>query len=245
MELARQNVIILTAGLTGSSVVAGLLKGIGYWAGPETSKKPDYDTFENRDLVAMNERLLQEVGHRERFDRVFRRQQIDDVRLGAADIALQPYRQFIEACDRHAPWMWKDPRLWLTIRFWIRLLDRDRIRVILISREHSQAWISHILRRQIQSPRYCRDYMDGVRASLLEFIEQHRLPHLELVYEEILLQPERTLDRLGEFLGREIPIADLRRFYRGRLYCRRHGVADYLRAVLIYCRNFRRRSGTS
>jgi hypothetical protein len=44
--MSQRNVIILTAGLTGSSVVAGLLKNAGYWAGSKTVKKSGYDTIE-------------------------------------------------------------------------------------------------------------------------------------------------------------------------------------------------------
>ena len=80
---------------------AGLLKNAGYWAGFGTAKKPDYDTFENCDLVSMNARLLNEVGYNERFDRVFRREQIDQIIERAADVRLEPYQQFIQECNLH------------------------------------------------------------------------------------------------------------------------------------------------
>jgi hypothetical protein len=234
----KHDVIILTAGLTGSSVVAGLLKQAGYWVGEATAKKPEYDTFENTALVALNDRLLQAVGHDERFDRVFRRGQIDDVGRAAARVDLAPYRQFIAECVRHEPWVWKDPRLWLTIRVWAPLLDRERLRIVVVSRQHSQAWISHILRRQIQTPGYCRDYMEGVRAALLEFIAEYKLPHIEIVYEDILFKPEQVIEKLGDFLETDIAMSDLQKFYRGPLYRRKHGVGDFLRAIMIYLKNY-------
>ena len=43
------NVIILTGGLTGSSVLAGVLAAAGYWSGEDTFKKRDYNTYENAD----------------------------------------------------------------------------------------------------------------------------------------------------------------------------------------------------
>lgn len=239
---AGHNVIILTAGLAGSSVIAGLLADAGYWAGADTVRKPDYDTFENRDLVGLNDRLLREAGYQERFDRVFRREHIGGVTERLAGVAPEPYRHFVDACNRHAPWVWKDPRLWLTIRFWARLLDRERLRIILVSRQHGQAWVSHLLRRQIETPRYCRDYLDGVRASFLEFIAENRLPYLEMVYEELLLEPEPALERLGNFLGTRFSLADLERIHRGPLYRRRHGMADYICAMLVYLKNYAERS---
>jgi len=54
----KKNVIILTHGVSGSSVFAALLGRAGYWLGSETVQKPDYDTFENAALVALNYELL-------------------------------------------------------------------------------------------------------------------------------------------------------------------------------------------
>lgn len=236
------NVIILTAGLTGSSVIAGLLAGAGYWVGSETIEKPDYDTFENRDLVALNDRILAHAGHHERFDRVFRPESIDALVRRTADVAPEPYRHFIDSCDRQAPWLWKDPRLWLTIRFWAGLIDLSQVRVIIVRRQQSQAWVSHILRRQIQTPRYCRAYMEGIHASSIAFVEEFPVPYIDIVYEQILLAPEETIERIGNFLGIELSMDDLRRSCRGQLYRKHHGALQYLLAVLIYLKNYPHRS---
>ena len=59
--LTRKNVIVLTHGWTGSSIFSALFGEAGYWLGGETVVKPDYDTFENADLVALNNRLLHEL----------------------------------------------------------------------------------------------------------------------------------------------------------------------------------------
>lgn len=235
------NVIILTPGLTGSSVLAGLLAAAGYAVGPATIEKPDYDTFENRDLVALNDAIIAHAGHHERFDRIFRAQSIATIAERTKTLSPEPYRSFIETCDQQAPWLWKDPRLWLTIRVWARLIDLTQVRVIILSRDPSQAWISHILRRQIQTPRYCRDYMTGIHQSAIAFVKQHDIPHIEIIYEQILLEPETTLAKLGSFLGITLTMDDLRRSFRGPLHRKTHGPAQYLRAVLIYLKNYRHR----
>lgn len=236
--MSQRNVIILTAGLTGSSVVAGLLKNAGYWAGSETVKKSDYDTVENRDLIAMNDRLLKEVEYPERFDRVFRREQVDQAIARMDEVDAEPYRQFIQECNCHEPWIWKDPRLYLTIRFWATMLDRDRLQMIILKREFSQVWVSHILRRQIQTPSYLRNYLDGIARLLIEFVEDYGSYWLQLTYEDILLKPEYTLQRLESFLGTHISVDDLQRTYRGRLYRRHYGIVDYMHAILIYSKNY-------
>jgi len=234
----QRNVIILTAGLTGSSVVAGLLKDAGYWTGSRTAKKQDYDTFENHDLVAMNDRLLREVGYRGRFDRVFRRKEVDELIPRFAGVDIDPFLQFLEECNRHQPWVWKDPRLCLTIPFWLQLLKRDHLHMILLSRQQSQVWISHILRRQIQTPHYCRAYMNGIYDLLSDVVKRHQISHLELNYEDLLLTPERTLEKLANFLGTKITMDNLCSVYHGRLYRRHHGVVDYMYAILVLLKNY-------
>ena len=54
----RRNVIILTSGLTGSSVLTGLISRVGYWNGDQTHKK-EYDTCENSELISLNLSLFQ------------------------------------------------------------------------------------------------------------------------------------------------------------------------------------------
>jgi len=229
------NVIILTAGLSGSSLLAGLLRELGYWAGDDTFKKPDYDTAENAELISLNERLLHEAGCGERFDRVCRPEQATEVELRLDSIATEPYRQFIEECSRHAPWVWKDPRLRLTLPFWLRLIDKDRLRCLFIGRRPSQAWVSHMLRGQVVTPRDCRAYMDGVRAASLDLACAHRLPLFEIVFEDLLAAPERVLTELGAFLGRDVLPSHVDRVYRGDTRPRLHGPLDYARAALLYC----------
>lgn len=236
--MTNRNVIVLTAGLAGSSLTAGLIADAGYWTGASTFKKTDYDTYENQELLELNRRLLQEVGYRGKYELVFRAEDIHDVAERAKTIDPAPYRAFIDRCNRHQPWLWKDPRLWLTIRFWQRHLDAGRVSYILATREHSQTWISQIIRRQIQTPRYCRNYMDRVRASLLEFLGENELEHLELIYEDLLMKPEEAIVRLNAFLGSGLTIDNFNHVYRGRLHRKQHGFLDYLVAKVIYFRNY-------
>ena len=71
------NIIILTHGWTGSSVFSGLLGRAGYWLGEDTAKKNDYDTFENAELVRLNQRWMKTVAPDLRYE----------YRFDAADLA--------------------------------------------------------------------------------------------------------------------------------------------------------------
>jgi hypothetical protein len=236
--LIDRNVIVLTAGLAGSSLVAGLLRDAGYWTGDGTVRKSDYDTYENQELVDLNRRLLREAGYVGKYEMVFRTEDVRNLAEQTRTIDPGPYREFIERCNQHPPWLWKDPRLWLTIRFWQRHLDPGRTAFLLVTREHGQAWISQTIRRQIQTPRYCRNYMEGVRASFLEFLDENKLARLELVYEDILLRPEQAIAGLNAFLGCRITMENLGRACQGRLYRKRHGLIDSMTARAIYLKNY-------
>jgi hypothetical protein len=60
------NVIVLTTGLSGSSLVTGFIAKNGFWNGSETVVKNNstgqYDTYENNALVELNDALIQEIG---------------------------------------------------------------------------------------------------------------------------------------------------------------------------------------
>ena len=51
----KKNVIILTSGMSGSSVLANLISQAGYWLGDETSKAP-FETYENKELIDLRVR---------------------------------------------------------------------------------------------------------------------------------------------------------------------------------------------
>src|SRR5687768_15981723 len=138
----RDSVIILTGGLSGSSALAGLLSAAGYWSGENTFKKRDYNTYENAELIRLNRQLMQRVAVGEDYTKRFAAQAIDDIAALAGQEPDARYRSLVAECESHAPWLWKDPRLWLTIRFWAPLLPWDRVRVLLLSRDALQSWIS-------------------------------------------------------------------------------------------------------
>ena len=145
------NVIILTGGLTGSSALAGLLSAAGFWSGEDTFKKRDYNTYENSELIRLNRQLMGRVSASERYTTQFMPEAISGIEQLSGSEDESEYRALVSRCEAHAPWMWKDPRLWMTIRFWKPLLPWDRIRVLLLRRDPMQSWISCTQRRQIQT----------------------------------------------------------------------------------------------
>src|SRR5689334_25193412 len=119
----KKNVIVLTSGLTGSSVLTGLIARAGYWTGDTTFKKRDYETFENARLIELNLRLFKEAGYRGNYLLEFPEPAMKAIAALPEHVDLTDYKSFLQYCDEHGPWVWKDPRLWLTIRFWRNMLN--------------------------------------------------------------------------------------------------------------------------
>jgi len=236
-----KNIVILTHGWSGSSVFAGLFGKAGYWLGEDTFRKVDYDTFENADLVSLNkdllQRLLPTLNHEHRFDE----QDVMEIERRAAGLDLQPCRKFVTECAKHSPWLWKDPRLTWTIRVWSRVLDLNETSFLVLTRDHTQAWISTNIRRHVQSGRFTRNYNGGITQSNLRFLKEKGLPSLQVSFEDLLLMPERTLEGMNEFFGINLTVELLRAVCREPLGRKSRDWKDFVVASLIYLKNFRER----
>jgi hypothetical protein len=237
-----RNVIVLTSGLSGSSVLTSLIARAGYWTGETTVKKPSYDTFENAELVRANLRIIEEAGYEGNYLEEFSWDALQRIGALPSRVDLAPYRAFVAKCDLHRPWIWKDPRLWLTIRFWSELLDLDSCRFILLTRGHLQTWVSSTLHRRITTYRYAKAYEESIRTSILQFLTDRKLAQLEIRYEDLIGRPAETIDALNQFIGTELSVAHLEAVYTKSLYKNpRPSSLDFVKAVLIYLKNFNER----
>lgn len=237
------NIIVLTHGWTGSSVFSALLGQAGCWLGAETMHKPDYNTFENADLVTLNNQLLQALAPGLNHEHHFSPAQVLQIEQRAAGIDLQPYRQFVAECGQHQPWLWKDPRLTWTIRVWAKVLDLKTTTFLVLTRDTTQAWISANTRRHVQSFGFTRQYNGGITQSNLRFLQERNLPFVQLSFEDLLLAPDATLGKLNAGFGTTLTLAQLRAVCREPLHQKSRGWKDFTLAALIYLKNFAERDG--
>jgi hypothetical protein len=241
-EAMKKNVIILTSGLSGSSVLTGLIARAGYWTGEQTYKKKDYETFENTQLIDLNLKLFEKARYTGNYLLEFPAGALKDVASLQTGIDGAEYRSFMEHCNEHQPWIWKDPRLWLTIRFWRNFLDLNNCRFILLTRGSLQSWISSTLRRQITTYRYSKDYEERIKQSIVEFLEENKLSFLHLQYESLILDPVKAIDRLNRHLGTALTVDDLGQVYHKPLYKNpRNSWSKHIKAMLIYMKNYSER----
>jgi hypothetical protein len=238
----RQNIIILTSGLTGSSVLTGLISRAGYWMGNATFQK-EYDTHENKELIELNRRIFEQAGYPANHVPEFS----DDVIQRIASIPdhgdSQLFRTFLKKCDAHQPWIWKDPRLWMTIRYWKRFLDLNRCKFIVLTRSSRQLWVSTIRRRQVViAYKDSRAHERHIRSSALDFLQSHGASYVEVRYEDLIVRPAETITKLNQFLETSLSVEDLKSVYHKPLYkTPGNSLFDFLEAVLIYWKNYSER----
>jgi len=237
----KKNIIILTSGLSGSSVLAALIAQDGYWTGESTVKKSDYDTWENQELVELNKQLLRDIGFVHDWTMHFDAAWPEWVFEKASRLNPQPYREFVERCSSHTPWLWKDPRLWLTYRYWAQFLTEENLCYLCIHRDPWQSWISTTLRRQIQTFSHARKYESGIRQSILTGLNEIQRPYLDLMYEDLIVKPGETIQLINETVGSGLAVQDFVRIFKGRLYKKQHGFPGMVKAIAIYLKNYSQR----
>jgi hypothetical protein len=114
------------------------------------------------------------------------------------------------------------------------------VRFLWLTRDDLQSWISANLRRQIIGYRYCKRYNAQVNDSTRAFLELNELPYMQLSFEDLVLRPQRALERLNAFLDLRLGIDDLRAAYDKPLY-RTRGVRDFMLAAAIHGKNYAER----
>ncbi len=236
-----KNIIVLTSGLSGSSVVTNLLSRAGFWTGDSTCEKTDYNTHENSQLVYLNNLLLKAVDYDENYSVFASSKKIFDVEKLIDTIDLLPFKSFIEKCEQSKPWVWKDPRLWVTVSFWVQLLEKDSFNVIFVDRSISQRWISELLRKNVQTFAYCKKYNCQIEQLIKNFITNHDLNSCDVLFDELIEYPENTLLLINQFLGCSLTKVDLQSVYNKPLYQRVRGAKDLLLATLVYLKNYQTR----
>lgn len=241
-----RNLIVLTPGSSGSSVLTRLLSlNADYWVGEETTRV-DFDTWENAELVRLNRELLAAIGYHRHDCVSLRRPDVDALIDLVDDPAwVDRARAFVETCRGHRPFLWKDPRLCYTIHFWAPFLPLDECDAIVIRREIVQKWTGTVLHRKSTIGFHEERRIDeAMRGSVHDFLTGAGRRAVELTFEDLLLRPRATLDRLNDAFDLALTLDDLKAVYRGPLHRKRYSPIDTLRALgaFAYWRFLRERN---
>ena len=241
----KANVIILTGGLSGSSVLCGLIAQKGYWLGEDT-KKIGYQTFENSQLIELNIDLLHKSGYSWDDTMDIPPPSVEKLQQLADAVDNDKYQGFIQNCNIHNPWLWKDPRLCYTIFFWGQFFDLKKCKFILMHRNPKQSWIGIVLRGK--TPIAYKN-MQTVEQNCIDharlFLKQNHLDFLDITFEDLMLHPDKSIARINEYLGIYLTVNDLDRIYKGKLYKLRWETFDFYKAQLkFFYYRFVRRDAT-
>jgi len=237
------NVIILTTGISGSSVITGFLAKSGLWAGDNTVYKDNltgkYETYENKKLVDLNDSLIKEAGvefeGKARYDATAR-DKFNDI---YAEVDTEKYNKFLEECNSHSPWIWKDPRLFLTIGFWGNIIDFSNTKVIVLHRNSYELWKSLTIKRIVYSYSYLKNSEDKTRHELLNYLESKNFSFVSLEYDQFTRDPATSINKLNKFIG-----LNLKKENWDEIYKSTSKLSQYKRtllAFLIYVKNYKDR----
>lgn len=215
-----KNVIVVGMPRSGTSLTAGIFPPKGYYIGDrskaflrEGNDHNPFGSFEADDLIAENVRVLQAVGFD--FHNTWLFEPISSEQIARiADVpVLSSHRDFVRAYEQRAPWVWKDPRLCVTLPYWWRLIDPERTVVVFVRRDPNAIYLSFLRRGWCQPGRAEREavlarvqqHTDAATAA----IESLDIPHAVVDHEEYMRAPAAVAHRLSVLCDLSISVDDL------------------------------------
>jgi hypothetical protein len=167
---------------------------------PPSQKNPK-GYWESMSLVALNIRLLEEVGSDFSCPALLAPGWEDDDRL---DELRRSAPAAFRAAYPRSPWVWKDPRTCLTFRFWQAVLDVAPV-VVLVNRNPLEIVASSARTRGEERRIYMLAMWERYLREAVAQIEG--LPVLVVDYADLLASPVDFCDRAQRFLrGVGVPV---------------------------------------
>ena len=161
-------------------------------------------------------------------------------RLTNETISLDKSRfiKFISYCQQHDKWIWKDPRLWLTLGFWAPLLSECNVTFIVLSRQPLSLWVSMLNKRQLVSYFVLKTLEEKSNKRIQSYLVSEGFTYSLLKYEMLIQQPELEIDRLNCFLNSSLSLQNFTKVYRGNIGDKTYNLKALLKAVLIFIKNY-------
>lgn len=230
----NKNLIVLTTGSSGSSVLTGLIAKQGFWLGEKT-KKLNFDTYENAELVDLNIKILELSGFKRRDCNDMPAPSIERISELINEVDPTPFLKFLKKCKKNQPWLWKDPRLAYTIHFWAQFKDIKNADYLFIDRDPKQSYAGLILSRKVPMSYQEQIIMNqNYKKSCDSCLEKYGLSIYRCLFEDLILEPEEFIQNLNNEFGFNISIHDLTEVYKGNLYTKRYNRWSLLKAKIQY-----------
>jgi len=239
-----KNVLVLTTGLSGSSVATGLIAQAGFWTGEKTELKANatgsYETYENTQLVELNNQLVKCSG--KKFDHHFWYDPSLRTHYSSLfdQIDTSEYETFASDLAKHQPWILKDPKLWVTLGFWLPILKKDNINVVIVKRDSRQLWLSQTLKRIIYDYSFLSRSEAETYCLMKAFLKNQGLSFLEIEYDDLIENTDKNLASINNYLSTNLTVDDWHNVYKPAKVTR-NSLLLWIKALLIYLKNYRSR----
>ena len=193
----KRLIIVTGAGRSGTSAVARVLHESGVTMGRDFGPPSEFNPlgfYEELPVRELNQRIMADCGMRS----------IDGWPERATVLsAAAAYGEAMAELADASVGGWKDPRFCLTLESWLpHLPSPPRVVVCLRSPEafvHSVVSIFGLTSREI-----LEQWWANHLRRILDFVEEYRLEATCVVYEDLVLRPEATVDRLSSFIDRPL-----------------------------------------
>lgn len=220
LEDMAKNALIVGPPRSGTSLASSIFARVGYHVGSIRAANyrlgddhNPFGYFEADEVVEHNARLLRRVGYRFHNTWTFEPISASEEAQFAVLEADDQDRELVRGYEDHAPWLWKDPRMCLTLPYWWRFMDPDRTVVYLTTRDPVDAYAS--FRRK----GWCRSGA-GERRRVGRLVEHHiesarqtvaslNIPHIRVHYTDYSTDPEGVAERISEAFEIDVSSADL------------------------------------
>lgn len=241
--MATSNIVVLTTGLSGSSVVTGFLAQKGYWLGDKTIFKSNasghYETYENERLVELNDQLLATLDIELNESSWYDADLFERIQKSSKEVDTKEFIEFINYCQQHGKWIWKDPRLWITMGFWGELLQSHDIKYIVISRQPVSLWVSLMNKRQIVSYSKLKISERSSHDRIIRYLVDCDFPNVTINYDTLVEHPKAEIHRLNYFLNSNYTLKTFHDLYKGKVGGKTFSNKNFIKAVLIYIKNYK------
>jgi hypothetical protein len=237
---APKSVIVVGMPRTGTSLAAATFVRKNFFVVPDDAgdmQVPDEDNpfgyWEARALTKHNARILNDAGFSSENTWMYQAISQEETDRIATLTPRHEHREYLAMFNEHCPWVWKDPRLCYTLRYWWPLMDANRTGVLFLRRDPEAIYQSF---RRVNfcapGPSARRDVYRRIEHHLQtasDTIAALKIPHIALDYRDFLDAPEATAARLSAFFEIAVETGDLnvrRELDHGRAVGRLATLAD-------------------
>lgn len=220
IKLTKKNVLIVGMARSGTSMTSAIFANDGYYVAENESKdlrKADEFNpsgyWEAAELIKCNEEIFSAVGYNQGntwINDAITSSQAKNI----LDLDFFPHhKNIIEEYSKHAPWIWKDPRLCYSLGYWWPLLNADNTCVLLLKRNPLEIYNSFVRLKWRQNNK--KDKLETLQRikNHLDFaeqaIEKFNIPHICINYADFETKPVETVNAINAIFKTNIKPMDL------------------------------------